>query len=295
MEISPLISFFYAAQFKSISRASEVVCRSQPAVSQQIKALEEEVGCQLFNRIGKRKLVLTDAGKRLHELARKLLLEIDSALDDINSISGGNCGQIAITAPFTTCFQVLPALLKRFRDRFPNVTVSVYDRPQDRAIAMVRNGEADFAITLEPAVPKSFHAIVLKQVVPVLMVPSGHSLLNCKQITIPDIAGQKLILPPSRLRHPGRSLLESSAKKAGLTLNVALESSNVELSSRFVEMGIGISFATIVEGTPMLKGRDIQFIPIDHLLPCGKIVVAMRGKDTAIGAKANFLETLMEI
>ena len=87
------------------------MCRSQPAVSQQIKALEDEIGCKLFFRIGKRKLVVTEEGKRLRELAQSLQDDIDRTLEDIYTIGGGSRGQVSISAPFTTCFQILPAVL----------------------------------------------------------------------------------------------------------------------------------------------------------------------------------------
>jgi len=295
VELSQLISFFHTVQFGSISRAAEVVYRTQSAVSQQIKALENELGCQLFSRIGKRRLVTTDEGKRLYEFTRNLLDEIDNTLEDIHAISGGDRGHISISAPFTTCFQVLPEKIKRFSDQHPKVIVSVFDQPQETAIAMVRNGEVDFAITLDSIVPKGFHSILWKQVTPVLIVPIGHPLLERRNITIKDIVDQDLIMPPSRMRHPGRSMLEKYTQKAGIALKVVLESSNVELSSRFVEKGVGISFATIIESLHLLEGRALKFISIDHLLPGGKMAITMRSEATVKGARANFLKTLLEM
>ncbi len=295
MELSQLISFFHTARLGSVSRASEIVCRSQPAVSQQIKALEEEMGCRLFTRIGKRKLVTTEEGKRLREFAQHLISEMDRVVEDIHAMGGGNRGRVSISAPFTTCFQILPAVLKRFAHDFPKVRVAVHDQPQEGAIAMVRNGEVHFAVALESFVPKGLHTIQWKRVMPVLMVPKGHGLLGRERVTINDIAKQKLILPPARRRHPGRSLLEKSAREAGLKLKVVLESSNVELSSRFVQKGLGVSFATIVADAHLFKGPDLDFVPLDHLFPDGNMVVAMRDKETLKGARARFLETLLAI
>ena len=295
MELSQLISFSHVVQFGSISKAAEVVCRTQSAVSQQIKTLEDELECQLFLRIGKRKLVTSDEGKRLYEFTQKLLDQIDNTLEDIHAISGGKRGHVSISAPFTTCFQVLPEIIKRFTDRHPKAIVSVFDQPQEKAIAMVRDGETDFAITLDSVVPKGFHSILWKQVNPVLIVPFDHPLLKCRNISIKDIADQDLIVPPSRMRHPGRLMLEKYAQKAGIALNVVLESSNVELSSRFVEKGVGISFATIIEDNHLLKGRALKFIPVDHLLPSGRMAIAMRSEATIKGARANFIKTLLEM
>lgn len=238
---------------------------------------------------------MTEEGKRLQKLAQSLQHEIDCTLEDIYTIGGGTCGQISISAPFTTCFQIFPIVLKRFAAHFPNVVIAVFDQPQDAAIAMVKNGEVDFAIALDTAVPKGLHTVLWKRVMPVLIVPLGHALVGRQEISINDIAEQKLILPPNRKKHPGRSLLEKSAREAGLKLEIVLESSNVEISSRLVEQGLGISFATIVEDTHMLKGRDLDFVPLNSLMPSGNLVVAMRGEDTMRGARSNFIETLLKI
>ena len=294
MELAQLISFFHTARLCSISRASEVVCRSQPAVSQQIKALEDEIGCKLFHRIGKRKLVMTEEGKRLQRFTRNLLQEMDHTLEDIYAIHSGNRGQVSVSAPFTTCFQLLPNVLERFLNHYPDIGISIFDKPQDAAIAMVRNGEADFTIVLESAVPKGFHKITWKRAVPVLMVPSGHALIGRKKISIHDIATQKLIVPPARSRHAGWLLLKKQALEAGVKIKGVIESSNVELSSRLVEKGLGVSFATIIEDIPILEGRHLEFVSLDHLLPCGNMVLAMRNEDVVRGARARFMEILLE-
>jgi DNA-binding transcriptional LysR family regulator len=188
---------------------------------------------------------------------------------------------------------MLPGVLKCFAERFPDVCVSVFDRPQYTAVAMVRDGEGDFAIALESVVPQGLHAIQWKRVVPVLMVPRGHPWVDRERISSNEIVEQKLIVPPPQ-RHSGRLLLEKAARDATLTLDVVLESSNVELSSQWVERGLGVSFATIVEdASSLVDGRNIEFVPLDHLLPSGNLVVAIRDKDAVQGVRKSFLETLL--
>lgn len=293
MELTQLISFFHTARLCSISKACEVVCRSQPAVSQQIKALEEEIGCKLFHRIGKRKLVVTEEGRRLRQFTRNLLDQLDHTLDDIRAIHGGNRGHVTVSAPFTTCFQILPAVLEKFSAEYPDIEISIFDKPQGAAVSMVRNGEADLAVVLDSAVPKGFHTIEWKRAVPVLLVPRGHVLAGKKNISVRDIAGQRLIIPPDRARHPGWSLIKSHASEAKIPIRGAIRSSNVELSSRLVEKGLGVSFATIIEGLPILEGRGLDVIRLDHLLPVSRMVLAARDKEIVRGAKARFIETFL--
>ena len=154
VELSQLISFYHVARLGSVSRAAGIVFRTQPAVSQQIRALEEELGCRLLHRIGRRRLVPTPEGERLWRFAADLIRQVDQTVQDIHSIQGGERGHVRIAAPFTTCFHVLPETIKRFRDRYPQARVTVLDRPQEAALALVKEGEADFAIALDSAVPR---------------------------------------------------------------------------------------------------------------------------------------------
>ncbi|MCB2186043.1 MAG: LysR family transcriptional regulator [Deltaproteobacteria bacterium] len=295
MELLQLVSFFHTAQTGSVSRAAQAVGRSQPAVSQQLAALEEELGCRLFTRLGKRKLVPTPEGRRLLEFAQRLLADLDTAVTEVRALAGGERGRVTVAAPFTTCYQVLPAVLARFTARWPRVEVAVQDQPQAAALTLVREGEADLALALATAVPPGLTAIPWKRLRPALLVPLGHPLAAGLPITVGDLLAQRLILPPARPRHPGRTWLEQAARQAGLPLTVALETSNVELSARYVAEGLGVSVANLVEDAPWLAGRGLAAAPLDHLLPAGQLAVAFRPEGPAPGAPANFLRTLLEL
>jgi DNA-binding transcriptional LysR family regulator len=176
---------------------------------------------------------------------------------------------------------------------YPYVELTILDRPQRQAIELLKAGEIDIAIALESHVPKGLKIRRWMEIESVLMVPHKHPLLRAKQITLSDIAQYPLILPPKSLDSSTRRLMDQRFATEGIEFRVIMESSNVELSSRYVEAGIGISFATIAKGLDPLAGRKIRFLPMakyfnpDHIaLVCGK------GKALALHVE-NFISQVL--
>ena len=124
------------------------------------------------------------------------------------------------------------------------------------------------------------------------MTPIGHPLAKVKRVTLKQIGKYPLILPPKNIKY--RSNLEKRFQKLGIDHYIIMESSNVELSSLYVEMGLGISFATIVKDLPELKKRGLAFFPMDHLFKPDYIVVVMRKDKTLISYKNAFVKILFE-
>ena len=106
MEWQQVIGFYQIAKLGSFTKAAEATFRTQPALSQQIKALEEELDCHLFERIGKRKLRLTSAGERFLTFAESILENYDSLREDLNELKGSQKGRLKIAAPFTTLYHL---------------------------------------------------------------------------------------------------------------------------------------------------------------------------------------------
>ena len=124
------------------------------------------------------------------------------------------------------------------------------------------------------------------------MTPLNHALAKAKRVTLQQIGKYPLILPPLTLKY--RSNLEEKFQKLGIDCHVIMESSNVELSSLYVEMGLGISFATIVTNLPELKRRKLAFLPMDHLFKPDYIAVVMRKDKILVSYKKAFIKILFE-
>ena len=292
MEWQQIIGFYQVAKLGSFTKAGDATFRTQSALSQQIKALERELDCRLFERIGKRKLRLTSAGERFFEFAEAILENYDCLKEDLSELQGLQKGRLRIAAPFTTLYHLVPETLKEYIIQFPYVELTILDRSQQVVIELVRNGDIDLGFTLESEVPKDLSLLRWKRVETVLMVPVGHPLAEAERVTLRQIAKYSLILPPKDLRFTCRRILEERFQKLGLDYQIVMESSNVELTSLYVEMGLGISFATVVRDLPALEKRNLAFIPMDTLLKPDFIAVVMRRDKVLTSYKSAFINIL---
>ena len=292
MEWQQLISFFHVAKTGSFTKAAEATFRTQSAVSQQIKNLEKEFGCPLLERIGKRRLRLTAAGEKFFDFSKGVLEKYDDLSEELKQLHEWQGGRLKIAASFSTLFQLLPFYLNKYITRFPNVQMTILDRSQQEILALIKNGDIDFGLVLESNLKGNFAARRWKMVNTVVMTPPDHPLAREKRITLEQIAGYPLVLPPENLKY--RVQLEKKFKEAGIRYQIIMESSNVELSSLYVEMGLGISFATIVTELPALKMRDLAFLPLDHLFEPDYIVLAKRKDKLMSPYKEAFLKILFE-
>jgi DNA-binding transcriptional LysR family regulator len=201
-------------------------------------------------------------------------------------------GHLRMAAPFTTLYHLYPSALKSYINKFTNVELTILDRSQQDILDLIKNGDIDFGLVLESNVNSDFTALRWKKVKTVVMTPIGHPLTKVKSVTLKQIGKYPLILPPTNLKY--RSNLEERFQKLGIDYHIIMESSNVELSSLYVEMGLGISFATIVKGLPELKKRKLVFLPMDHLFKPDYIAVVMRKDKTMISYKNAFIKILFE-
>jgi DNA-binding transcriptional LysR family regulator len=290
MEWQQILGFYHVAKLGSFTKAANTTFRTQSAISQQIRNLEEELGCQLFERIGKRKLRLTTAGNRFFKFSETILEEQALLIEELNEIKGYQKGRLRVAAPFTTLFHLFPLALKHYIKQFPNVELTILDRSQQDILGLIINGDIDFGFVLESIVPKDLTTLRWKKVRTVVITPVGHPLAKVKRVTLKQIGKYPLILPPLNLKY--RSSLEERFQKLGIDYHIVMESSNVELSSLYAEMGLGISFATVVKDLPELKNRKLEFLPMDHLFKPDYIALVMRKDKTLIPYKDAFVKIL---
>jgi DNA-binding transcriptional LysR family regulator len=293
MEWQQLVGFCHVARLRSFTKAAKVTFRSQSALSQQIKALEEELGCRLFERVGTRTICLTSSGEILLQYAESVLRGHARLMERLHHMQGLPKGPLKIAAPFTTLYHLLPERLAGYMKIYPEVELTLLDRSQERAIDLLKDGEIDLCFALESLVPKTFTPLRWLPVETVLMVPRGHPLGKCERVTFDRLAQYPLILPPKHMRTGCRQRLERELAELGMAYRIVMESSNVELSSTYVEMGLGISFATIVRGLPALSQRKLEFLPLDHYFQPDHICIVMRKDKQLLSYQQDFVNMLV--
>jgi len=293
MDWNQLTGFYHVAKHASFTRAAEAIFKTQSALTHQVKSLESELDCLLFERIGKRKIRLTTAGERLFSFAEELMKKHDNLIDDLNELKGIAKGQLKIAAPFTTLYHLLPLPLRRYTDNFPWVELTVLDRTQKNVIQLLKEGEVDFGFILESMVSNNLYFERWKKVEAVLLVSEDHPLTREKQVDPGHLTDYPLILPPRGAEFGYRQKLDRLFSEHNLECRVIMESSNVELSSIYCEMGLGITFATVVKDLPALQQRNLAVIPLNRYFNPDYICIAMRRDIVLPSYKKAFVDLIL--
>ncbi len=291
MEWQQLLGFYQVAKLGSFTKAGEATFRTQSALSQQVKALEEELGSQLIERLAKRRLQLTPAGAKLFAFAQGLFTQWDGLQEELRGLKGVPQGPLRLAAPFTTLYHLLPEALSSYLRQFPQVELTLLDRPQTGVFTLVKNGDVDFGLALESRVPRDLTTRRWQPVDTVLLAPLDHPLTRLRRVTWRQIARYPLIVPPRGVESGGRRLIEAYFEKLGLSWRLILESSNVELSARYVETGLGLAFATLARGLPQIH-RRLAFIPLDHYFKPDHLALVLRRDKVLSPYKLAFINLL---
>jgi len=276
MEWHQLEGFYQTAKTGNFTKAAAINHVTQSAISQQIGKLEEELEVSLFERIGKRKLVLTEAGELLYRFAESVLAESDIFLDQLSELKGSHKGKLRIAAPFTSLNQLLPEKLEIYKKQFPWIEYTILDRSQRAALELVAEGDVDFGIMLESIVPTNMHKIRWNKVETVLIVKADHPLNDMPALSLDEIAKYPLILPIKRNEPCRRTEIERLFHDNNLDYHMVMESSSVELNVTYVELGLGISFATVVPTIPALNRPGSRFLSLNKFFKPEYLAVVFR-------------------
>ncbi len=183
--------------------------------------------------------------------------------------------------------------METYKKQFPWVELSLLDRPQRYVIGLVKSGDVDFGMAIESIIPRELSKHKWKKAEPVLLTQLDHPLTKAVHVSLENIAKYPLILPPKSPKFLYRNRLEELFSKHGLNYFVIMESSNVELSSLYVEMGLGVSFASIVKGLPVFKKRKLGQVSLSHYLGSENICIVTRRDKKLTSYQEAFLSMLM--
>lgn len=238
MDFYQLSYFKKVAETRSISRAAEELLLTQPAVSKQIRALEEELGTKLFDRIG-RKVLLTRAGENLFEHASRILRSVQEAKTAVHDMSQECSGELVIGASDHISLHRLPDVLKSYIAAYPAVDLKLRCHRSETIISMVNNNQVDLGvITLPPA----GHGLVSQVIWPdpmSLVFPRKHPLRSLKTIRLRDITPYGMILPEAGTTT--RTMIDAAFMRKNIGANVTMEVAYIETIKVLVKVGLGIS------------------------------------------------------
>jgi LysR family transcriptional regulator, regulator for metE and metH len=252
LEIRHLRLLDAVAQEGSVTGAAKRLHTTQSALSHQLRDAEERLATPLFLRLG-RKMVLTPAGDHLVAAARRALLELGRAEEQINNVNGGGAGAIRLATECYTCYHWLPALLKRFHQKFPKVEVSIdADSTRDPVNALMA-GKLDVAILSCPPKDRHLQLSPICEDELVLTMAPDHRLTQSKFIRPRDLAGETVIIYPPREES---TLLQKYLMPAGIEPKDILEIPLTEAMIEMVASGLGVALlARWAVGPHVKSGR----------------------------------------
>jgi LysR family transcriptional regulator, transcriptional activator of the cysJI operon len=217
MENFRIMVFLAVAEQASFRKASEHLHLSQPAVSQHVRALEEELGVRLFDRGGNR-VQLTDAGKILMEYARKCVRLADETRAAISEITGTPQGALRIGASTTVAQYVLPRLLGKFQQQYPKISLTVVSGNTEDVVGKLSNGSIDVGMIEGPPLTKDLHVEPFLEDELVLVAPASEEWAGSDGIALKDLANLPLLVRGTGTASEGLSY-KRNADRNGVGFN----------------------------------------------------------------------------
>jgi DNA-binding transcriptional LysR family regulator len=290
MDLDQLHTFLEIVRLKSFSKAAQTCYRTQPAISAQVRQLEQELNTTLFERLGT-KISLTTAGKIFADYAEQILELRRRAQDNINELDRVPRGELVIAANEATCIYVLPWVFSEYKKKFPNVQLSVDRAYGSRVVEAVLENLADFGITQLPVQEKKLQVARIHSDEIILLLPGKHPFANRRFITARDLIDQPLLLPKSGTT---RARLNSWLEPVEDQLNISMELDSTEMIKRFVMAGLGFSFLAASNCREEVAASKLSAVSLGPDPMLRKVGLIYR-KDKALSKAAlGFIQVILE-
>jgi len=258
MDFDQLETFLEVARHASFSRAAEKRFRTQPAISSQIRALEEEVGAKLFDRSGG-KVSLTAAGKAFQKYVEETLDARKSMLTALGEMERVPRGEIVVAANEGTCLHILPEVFASFKKQYPDVAVGIKRADYAKVLESLIDNSVDFGFVSLPVSDNRLTTVLIHRDELVIIAPAGHPLSRMKSATLADVCKFPLVLP--KVGHT-RDALENLFHERRLKPSVTMELDSSELLKRFVAADVGVGFIARSNVEEDVRAQGLAAVPI---------------------------------
>ncbi|MDZ4402677.1 LysR family transcriptional regulator [Prosthecobacter sp.] len=285
MELYQLGYFIEIARQRSFTRAAERLHMAQPALSQQMKNLEAELGTALFIR-GRKEVQLTAAGKAFLPRAEALLTQAEAAKAIVSDVAQLRGGKLIIAAIPSVSACLLPEVIRSFSRLHDKVEVQLIEDSSERVAASVESGLADVGFLQLPASKAAFETRTIITEPFVLLVAKSHALAKPKEVLLKKLAAESFIFYKGRARD---TALET-CRKAGFEPRIACESGELETVRALVAVGLGLAIVPQLAAGNLPK--TIQAITIREP-KMQRQIAAVWQKDSVLSPAAQALLKLI--
>jgi len=291
MDFDQLETFLEVARLSSFSRAAEKRFRTQPAISSQIRSLEEEVGAKLLDRSGG-KVSITASGKLFVKFAEDILEARKMMLTAVAENERIPKGEIVVGANEGTCLHILPEVFAEFKKQYPDVNISITRSDYAKILESVIDNSVDFGVVSLPVQDPRLTIVLIHRDELVVITPPKHPLAKLKSVTIAEAAGFPLIVP--KAGHT-RDALENLFYDRKLKPRYTMELDSSELLKRFVAADAGIGFIARSNVLEDVRANALAVIPISDATIRRDLALVFR-KDKALSRAAlAFIDTTVKL
>ena len=289
MDVPQLRTILHVAELGSLSKAADRLRIAQPALSRQVRLLEEELGIRLFDRHG-RGMVVTEAGKEVLRHAQRIMQELDEIRATVADEDAPLRGQVSIGMPPTVSDILSVPLVSAFQVRHPEARLRIVSAYTGYLLDWLHRGELDVAIMYETRPVRSLRMEPLLEEVLFLIGPPDSGLRPDLPVSFAQVAALKLFLPS--LGHGLRTILEQSAQIAGCRLEVPVEADSYSTLKNLVESGHGYTILPLAPiHRDVLAGR-LVYAPIEGPTPSRRLMLTFP-TDRATPRLARFVGQVM--
>jgi LysR family transcriptional regulator, low CO2-responsive transcriptional regulator len=291
MDFDQLETFIEVARLLSFSRAAEKRFRTQPAISSQIRSLEEEVGAKLLDRSGG-KVSITASGKLFLKFSEDTLDARKAAITSIAETERVPRGEIVVGANEGTCLHVLPEVFAHFKKQYPDVSINIKRADYGKVLESVIDNSVDFGVVSLPISDTRLTAVPIHRDELVLIAPPRHPLAKMKPVSAADIAQYPLVMP--KAGHT-RDALDDLFHQQKLKPRYAMELDSSELLKRFVAADVGVGFISRSHVQEDVKAGVLAAIPVSDVQIRRDLALVFR-KDKALSRAAlAFIDIAVKI
>ena len=272
----------------SLTAAAEVLHTSQPALSKQIRELEDELGVSLFVRRGKKYTQLTEAGERILVIADRVLAHADEIRRTGAEFAAGDAGTLSIAATHTQARYALPPLLARFRNEYPRVKLRLHQGNPEQVGKLVAHGDAVFGLATEALDRNaSLRTVPAYRWRHCVVVPVDHPLAASGIDDLASLAKWPLITYSPEFA--GRRNVDAAFAQRQVVPDIVLEAIDSDVIKTYVGLGFGVGLIAGIAHDPE-RDRELARVELGELLPVNVAKLAMRDGASLRGFERRFVE-----
>lgn len=276
VELRQLRYFVAVAEELHFTRAAARLGMAQPPLSQQIKAIERELGVELFRRT-KRRVELTEPGRVLLEGARRTIDEATRAVHDTQRAARGEVGRLSVGFVGAAVASVLPRILHIHASRFPDVVLDLHQCSTAEQVERLRDGRLHVGFLRPPIQESTLVTEVIARERLLVVVSHDHPLADRDAVDLGELASESFILFP-RSQGPGsHDRITRICHEAGFVPEIVQEAVEMQTIAGLVSAGLGVSI--VPESVRHLRTEGVCYLPIKGITPTWDLAVAFRQKD----------------